>query len=231
LKEKNGEEDSKHIEKLIKSSIRGIRTNYKGRIAEDVVIKFLESKGYLVDRFCDLRDKFSMGYYTFVEENIALRKLNRSNPPEKFGTDEWYNRILSWNEESDKLLELGVDWDTYREKMIPIVEKLKEKQKIKVEEGKKLIKKWGKENTDKIVEGGWGFYYQVDLLASKDGKLYIVEVKSSKTGEMYWHGDQKERFDEIHFKHGFPTILVSVPINIDVDISVGIPKIEEILEQ
>ena len=48
LKEKNKEYDLKYTEKLIKSSIRGIRNNYKGRLGEDVAINFLESKGYEV---------------------------------------------------------------------------------------------------------------------------------------------------------------------------------------
>jgi len=221
----DNELDVETIEKYLKSCKRGIRTNYKGRIAEKVVKLWLESQGYLITKTDQLREPIGL-YYVLQDAGIFLRKLKKEKPPKEFGSDDW--SLYYDDDESKQLLQSGADWETYRKYMIPIMQDVYGKAKIKIEENKKLREMWGGEEKLKKLAYSGKYSYQPDLLAKKDGKIYIVEVKSSKSGKVYWHGNQRDRFDDLRLKHGFSTILVSIPIHFDIDISVGKPKIVEI---
>ena len=114
--------------------------------------------------------------------------------------------------------------------MITIMQDEYDKAKKEIEENKILRKMWGGEEKLKKLSKSWMYSYRPDLLAKKDGKIYVVEVKSSKNGKIHWHGNQRDRFDDLRVKHGFSTLLVSIPIQLDIDISVGKPEIVEISE-
>lgn len=207
---------------LLKKSKRGIRTNYKGRIAEYYVKLWLESQDYIVEEGTDLKHRLrGWGDSLLHDFRHELRTLQQKEPPEEFGT---INLRTLFNE-GDQLLQQFVDWGTYRKEMIPIVEDKIQEILNSREEAKNLRKKWGEEFAEKLSK----IYYQPDLIALKAGKPYIVEVKSSRKGEVYWYGEQEEKFHKLNGM-GFNTMLISVPITINIDIQIEQPNIEKIIE-
>jgi len=210
-------------------------TKYKGDVAEEIALRYLQRMNYKCKPYSEVSSDFvvsdSSYTYRIVDKSFfdaeikknedhlkrfkkSLEKYRSKVPPKGLR----WEGSLTWQEFRERQLEYG-EWHI----------KNVEEQIIELKNRERRIKKtWGEhvENLKRYIN--WLEKYKhhpkyPDFIALKEDKVYVIEVKCLTKGKRAFFSKYQKKALEKSCDYGFTPMLLVVPI--DINIEIGKPEI------
>lgn len=222
----------------IPNYLRAKTNKYKGYVAEEIALKYLERMNYACKSYFEVLHNFVVSDQKLTgidrspidteikeyEEHLkrfkkSLKKYHYKAPPKGL---RWHGGPpLTWEEYRERQLEYG-KWH---------IENVKESIRELEQREKRIKKTWGKhlENIKKYIY--WLEKYEhkpkcPDFIALREDKAYVIEVKSQTKGKTAYFSKHQKIALEKACDFGLTPMLLVVPVDISVEI--GEPKMRVI---
>jgi hypothetical protein len=191
---------------VLKSNISKIR----GVLSEYIAYIFLKENNYLVESYSKMINCIQEDESYYIELKRGTRALRDKMIYEKIASGEYDGK--GWN----AMMHGYIYRKKLREDYIEIIKKFGPNFMVEINKLHKIYNDYGlKNNCPRYIP---------DFIAIKDDKKYVVEVKSFTIKEKSLPKHQKESL-ELSKNIDFTPIIINIPINAELRITEGEPKI------